>query len=155
MISLGMVHMVCLQISFHSHSLIDAPIFILYCIHHLLIILIHQSSLILFFIIGQVYRVIDKQTNKVYALKKIIPGSHAPSEGLPATLIREIALFQAVDHPNVVKLTHIVSHQGDLCFCFEYLHTDLHSFLIAHQAPLSPNAIKVCFIVQYNLYISF
>lgn len=44
---------------------------------------------------------LEKDTNEVFALKKIYLNSE--EEGIPSTAIREIALLKELDHPNIVK----------------------------------------------------
>jgi serine/threonine protein kinase len=52
---------------------------------------------------GMVYRAMDLDTNRIIAVKEvtIAPGSMRPEQ--LATLRREIAMMQKLDHPNIVK----------------------------------------------------
>ena len=51
---------------------------------------------------GVVYKARDKDTNEVFALKKIRLESE--EEGIPSTAIREISILKELAHPNVVGL---------------------------------------------------
>jgi serine/threonine protein kinase len=55
---------------------------------------------------GQVYKARDIHTNDLVALKKI--RLEREDEGVPSTAIREIALLQELNHPNVVQLKGII-----------------------------------------------
>ena len=50
---------------------------------------------------GVVYKVKDKNTGEIIALKKI--RLEAEDEGVPSTAIREISLLKELSHPNVVR----------------------------------------------------
>jgi serine/threonine protein kinase len=49
---------------------------------------------------GVVYKCCDKATREIVAIKKIRL-EHA-DEGIPSTAIREIALLQELNHPNII-----------------------------------------------------
>ena len=49
---------------------------------------------------GVVHKCIDKATRETVAIKKIRL-EHA-DEGIPSTAIREIALLQELNHPNII-----------------------------------------------------
>jgi cyclin-dependent kinase 2 len=59
---------------------------------------------------GVVHKCVDKNTGETVAIKKIRL-EHA-DEGIPSTAIREIALLQELDHPNIIELKDIV-HGND------------------------------------------
>lgn len=50
---------------------------------------------------GEVYRAIDRQQNRVVALKEI--RLDAEEVGMPSTALREIALLRGLDHANIIK----------------------------------------------------
>jgi len=50
---------------------------------------------------GVVYKAIDTQSKKVYAIKKI--KLDREDEGVPSTTLREMSLLKSLDHSNVVK----------------------------------------------------
>jgi serine/threonine protein kinase len=63
---------------------------------------------------GQVYKAICPSTGRIVALKKI--RLSVASEGLPRTVIREIKILKALQHPNMVRMIEVVSSKG-----YEYL----------------------------------
>ena len=65
----------------------------------------------------------DKNTNEIFALKKIKLSSE--EEGIPSTAIREISLLKELNHPNIVKLTEVIHHKGKLVLVFEFLDMDM------------------------------
>ena len=50
-----------------------------------------------------VYKAIDKETNEVVALKRIILHNES-KEGFPITSLREISMLRRLNHDNCVKL---------------------------------------------------
>lgn len=52
---------------------------------------------------GTVYRAIDKRTNEMVALKKVILHNEK-QDGFPVTALREIKLLKRLQHPSCVKL---------------------------------------------------
>lgn len=55
---------------------------------------------------SQVWKSQDMATGAIVALKLIKP--QRDEEGVPATALREISLLLEMDHPNVVKLHHVM-----------------------------------------------
>ena len=56
---------------------------------------------------GLVYRALDKKSNKVVALKRIILHNE-DKDGFPLTTIREINTLKRINHPYCVRLLDIV-----------------------------------------------
>jgi serine/threonine protein kinase len=52
---------------------------------------------------GTVYRAIDKRTNELVALKKVILHNEK-QDGFPVTALREIKLLKRLKHPSCVQL---------------------------------------------------
>ena len=50
---------------------------------------------------GLVYRAVAKASGEVVAFKKVKLDAH--DEGLPGTMIREVALLKNLTHPNIVE----------------------------------------------------
>ncbi len=50
---------------------------------------------------GVVYKGIDINSKKVYAIKKI--KLEREDEGVPSTTLREISLLKSLTHPNIVQ----------------------------------------------------
>lgn len=76
---------------------------------------------------GVVYKVRDKRTGKIAALKKIRLENE--KEGVPSTAVREISILKELEHENIVKLIEIVSGKGRLNLIFEYLDLDLKRYM--------------------------
>ncbi len=55
---------------------------------------------------GVVYKVKDKQSDRIVALKKIWLENE--DEGMPSTAMREIAILKELDHVNIVKLLDVI-----------------------------------------------
>jgi len=88
---------------------------------------------------GEVYRVSERSTGKIFAIKKIRihlgdDGFGSPGEGVPTTAIREISVLKECNHPNIIKL-HEVLHILDrgvpkaLYLLFDSLDMDLRRYL--------------------------
>ena len=85
---------------------------------------------------GNVFKVRDKTTGEVYAMKKIKMDKE--KEGFPITALREIKLLRQLDHNNILKLKEIVTSKGNeensrgnVYLLFEYLDHDLDGLLNA------------------------
>ena len=94
--------------------------------------------------LGEVYRVRERSSGQIAALKKVKAKCYEVEEGLPPTLVREISLFRSVNHPNTLKLLHLSQMDTELCLIFELLTRDLHSLLDRFDGYLSPQLVKVC-----------
>ena len=76
---------------------------------------------------GVVYKVKDRVTGEIVALKKI--RLEAEDEGIPSTAIREISLLKELQHPNIVRLYDVVHTERKLTLVFEFLDQDLKKYL--------------------------
>jgi cyclin-dependent kinase 12/13 len=83
---------------------------------------------------GIVYKVRDKETGEIQAIKKI--KMEKEKEGFPITALREIKLLKQLSHPNIVQLKEIVTSRGDaensrgnVYLLFEYMEHDLDGLL--------------------------
>lgn len=76
---------------------------------------------------GIVYKAINRKTNSIVALKKIRLENE--DEGIPATTIREISLLKTLKHPTIINLIDVIYSEKKLYLVFEYLETDLRSFI--------------------------
>lgn len=96
---------------------------------------------------GKVYKVVDKATGGIFALKKI--KIVYEDEGVPSTAIREISLLKECDHVNVIKLYQVFSDTTALYLLFEHADMDLRAFLKRHgkfKDQISyKNAVGQCF----------
>ena len=90
---------------------------------------------------GIVYKCRDRETNEIVALKKIRL-EHA-DEGIPSTAIREIALLQELNHPNIVRLLNIVHGENKLYLIFEFVTLDLKKYLDKNGGPLCAKKVRL------------
>eukprot|EP01065_Artemidia_motanka_P047449 TRINITY_DN743_c5_g2_i1.p1 TRINITY_DN743_c5_g2~~TRINITY_DN743_c5_g2_i1.p1 ORF type:complete len:380 (+),score=88.99 TRINITY_DN743_c5_g2_i1:101-1141(+) len=84
---------------------------------------------------GSVYKVLDKQTEEIYALKKIKMNIE-DNEGVPSTALREISVLLSLDHPNIVKLVNVDTRPTKLVLVFEFIEYDLRKVLDSRRTPL-------------------
>lgn len=87
---------------------------------------------------GVVYKALDTNLGKIVALKKI--KINKDDEGVPPTAIREIAVLNELQHPNIVKLLNIVHTREKLFLVFEFLQCDLKKY--SENDTISPEKIK-------------
>jgi cyclin-dependent kinase 12/13 len=83
---------------------------------------------------GIVYKVRDRETGEILAIKKI--KMEKEKEGFPITALREIKLLKQLNHPNIIQLKEIVTSKGDaesprgnVYLLFEYMEHDLEGLL--------------------------
>lgn len=97
---------------------------------------------------GTVYRAVDKQTNTVVALKKVILHNEK-QDGFPLTSLREIQLLKSISHPSCVRLLDVaVGRRREMVFLvFEYCEHDLAGLLDSTKKPFSESDIK-CIMTQ-------
>ena len=81
---------------------------------------------------GSLYKVRDKQTQAIMALKTI--RLDAEDEGFPSAVIREISLLKELKHPNIVQLNDVLYSEDKLRLIFEYLQHDLRKQMDVHHA---------------------
>ena len=100
---------------------------------------------------GVVYKALDNTTASTVAMKHIVFNPLKSKDGLPVSIIREIATLRELYHPNVVKLLDVNQTQSmSYCLIFEYLAQDLKVFIdqnqtgagFAERHGLSPPVIK-------------
>lgn len=100
---------------------------------------------------GIVHKGAHKTTGSTVAMKHIFFNQYKSKNGLPVSIIREIATLRELNHPNVVKLLDINQMQPlSYCLIFEYLAQDLKIFIdrsqtginLAERHGLSPPIIK-------------
>jgi len=81
---------------------------------------------------GKVYKAVARDTQELFALKKI--RILYDEDGVPGTAIREVALLKECDHPNVIRLHDVFSNSSALYLVFEFLDMDLRIYLKRHGA---------------------
>ncbi len=87
------------------------------------------------------YKALDKQTNKIVALKKIRPETEF--DGISPATVREITLLAQLNHENVVKLENVILDRDRMSLIFELLDMDLKKYLDQLQGTLSLPLLKV------------
>ncbi|KAI9594753.1 cell division protein kinase 10 [Syncephalis fuscata] len=96
---------------------------------------------------GIVYRVRDRKTGTILALKRI--RMEHESDGLPLSSLREIALLKRLHHENVVRVQDVVVGRGleNIFMVMEYCEQDLATVLDNMKTPYSLSDVK-CLIQQ-------
>jgi len=89
---------------------------------------------------GVVYKALDRQTDKIVALKRI--RLEVEDEGIPSTALREISLLRELKHENVVELMDCVQEEGKLYLVFEFLDKDLKKYMEACSGLITPILVK-------------
>lgn len=95
---------------------------------------------------GIVYKVREKKTQKIYALKKMkLPEN---TQTIPDTILREISILKSLSHPNIIKLKKInfSNPSKKISLLFEYIDTDLQKILSSKTLPL-------CIIKSFSLQL--
>jgi len=85
-----------------------------------------------------VYKALDRQRNEHVALKTIELENE--EEGVPSTALREIALLNRLNHPNIIGLRDVVHHERKLVIALEYVQYNLRQF--ADQFQLNETNVK-------------
>jgi cell division cycle 2-like protein len=96
---------------------------------------------------GVVFRARDKQTGKIYALKKV--KMEKEREGFPMTALREANILLSMHHPNVVDVSEmVVGNSLDSVFMvMEFCEHDLKGLMETRRVPFSVPEVK-CLMAQ-------
>lgn len=76
---------------------------------------------------GSVYKAQKKDTNEIFAIKKI--KLDVDTEGIPSTALREISILKTLNHPNVVRIQDLTLSEKKIELCLEYCPLDLRKFM--------------------------
>ncbi|RMX44968.1 hypothetical protein pdam_00018179 [Pocillopora damicornis] len=87
-----------------------------------------------------VFKGICSANNKIVALKEI---RLQEEEGAPFTAIREASLLKQLKHANIVTLHDIIHTKDTLMFVFEFLDTDLNTYLEKYPRGIPPQNVKL------------
>ncbi|AQK72400.1 hypothetical protein ZEAMMB73_Zm00001d017128 [Zea mays] len=98
---------------------------------------------------GVVFRVRDKKTGEIVALKKVKVDKENGREGFPLTSLREINILLSFDHPSIVDVKEVVvgGHDDDTFMVMEYMEHDLKGVMEAMKQPYSQSEVK-CLMLQ-------
>ncbi|CAG0903563.1 unnamed protein product [Cyprideis torosa] len=99
---------------------------------------------------GIVYRVRDKASGEIVALKKLrIDATTGSGEGLPTSTIREVGALLKMRHPNVVQMKELVVGKSleNMFIVLEYCEQDLASLLDNMKTPFNESQVK-CIMLQ-------
>ncbi|KAL0232701.1 hypothetical protein GEMRC1_011448 [Eukaryota sp. GEM-RC1] len=80
---------------------------------------------------GVVWKVRNKQTGEIFAIKRIRLESE--EEGVPCTALREISLLKELQHDNVVQLFEVIYSHRKLALVFEFVDADLRKYMEARR----------------------
>jgi serine/threonine protein kinase len=76
---------------------------------------------------GSVYKAQKKDTNEIFAIKKI--KLDVDTEGIPSTALREISILKTLNHPNIVGIQDLTLSEKKIELCLEYCPLDLRKFM--------------------------
>lgn len=89
---------------------------------------------------GVVYKAQDRDSHEFVALKRIPLDS--AEEGIPCTVIREIALLKEIHHPNIVRLLNVFHSDTKLTLVFEYCDQDLKKYMDSCRGAPDPANVQ-------------
>lgn len=76
---------------------------------------------------GSVYKVIDNETQQIFALKRILfLDQH---EGIPVDVLREITFLSQINHPNLLNIYKYLLFPDKIEMFIDYCQTDLKHFI--------------------------
>ncbi|CAO2046475.1 unnamed protein product [Urochloa humidicola] len=96
---------------------------------------------------GVVFRVRDKKTGEIVALKKV--KMEKEREGFPLTSLREINILLSFDHPSIVDVKEVVvgGHDDNTFMVMEYMEHDLKGVMEKMKQPYTQSEVK-CLMLQ-------
>lgn len=92
---------------------------------------------------GSVYKVKNRKTAKIVALKKV-KLNVAAEKGVPSSSLREIAALKSLNHPNIIQLHEIIHTGTSIYLVLEHLNTDLKRHLESTN-----NGLAECVVQSY------
>ncbi|KAF5269888.1 hypothetical protein FQR65_LT05686 [Abscondita terminalis] len=103
---------------------------------------------------GVVYKVLNKKTGMIVAIKKIKLDNE--EEGVPPTAIREMSLLKELRHQNIVMLQDVIMEEARIHLIFEFLSIDLKNYLnkLGSGKCMDPKLVK-SYLYQINNAILF
>uniref|UniRef100_A0A1I7YQZ6 non-specific serine/threonine protein kinase n=1 Tax=Steinernema glaseri TaxID=37863 RepID=A0A1I7YQZ6_9BILA len=97
-----------------------------------------------------VYKAEHRRTKEIFAVKCI--KKQWTENGILQCVLREISLLRQLNHPNIVQLKEVIATQMDTALVFEYLSSDLGTYL--RQKQMKESHIKT-FCYQIVLAVRF
>ncbi|WVZ75022.1 hypothetical protein U9M48_023126 [Paspalum notatum var. saurae] len=96
---------------------------------------------------GVVFRVRDKKTGEIVALKKVKMDKE--EDGFPLTSLREINILLSFDHPSIVDVKEVVvgGLDDDTFMVMEYMEHDLKGVMETMKQPYTQSEVK-CLMLQ-------
>jgi cell division cycle 2-like len=93
---------------------------------------------------GVVFRVRDKKTGEVVALKKVKMDKERDREGFPLTALREINILLSLHHPSIVDVKEVIvgGPDNDTFMVMEYMEHDLKGVMEAMKQPYHQSEVK-------------
>jgi serine/threonine protein kinase len=89
---------------------------------------------------GSVFRCFDTQ-NQEYVAMKVIKMDQE-EDGVPAASLREVTILQNINHPNIIKIIHRETNDGNLMIILEYMETDLRNYIYHKRSALPPALLQ-------------
>jgi serine/threonine protein kinase len=98
---------------------------------------------------GSVYKVQRKDTNEIFAIKKI--KLDVDTEGIPSTALREIAILKKINHPNIVRIQDIALSDKKIELCLEFCPYDLRKYVDAFRDNSKVYNLKTIKTIMYQI----
>lgn len=89
---------------------------------------------------GEVYKVQDKVTNEILAMKRM--KLHDEEEGIPSTAIREVSILKELPHKNVVQLRDVFCTKQKVMLVFEFVESDLKKWMKKNGGALPVHVVQ-------------
>ena len=87
---------------------------------------------------GKVFKAHVVGTDVCVAIKRMMI---LDGQGIPQTAIREIAVLQKIQHPNVVRLLDVAATRHDVRLVFEFVDMDLACYMQSVDGRMDPKKI--------------
>jgi len=82
---------------------------------------------------GSVYKIKEKHTLKIYAMKTIKAESYLNKANKIEELFREQKILKQLDHRNIIRLHHAFQVKGKICLIMDYACGGEFEYYLVHQ----------------------